>query len=147
MSAYERRLAPPPDILRRTFGFMYERRNAAHPDSLAYVYDTYAIGPITMCKAWKIVEHPYVAVREVGPFAGSAGIGGGVVTGANSPVVRHENGGNAEIQTVQFPCTEKSYTAIPRGSLSAPLPRHPPGTPPLLPAAPAPAASLAPAQK
>lgn len=133
VSAYEQRLAPPPDILSRTFGFIYERRTTSHPDSLAYVYDVYSIGPITMCKAWKITEHPYVPVAEVGAVARNAGIGGGVVTNANSPVVRHDNGGAADVATVQFPCTEKSYTAIRRGSLATPLPRHPdlPGrTPP-----------------
>jgi hypothetical protein len=147
VSGYEQGLTPPPDILRRTFGFIYELRTARHPDSIAYVYDTYTIGPITMCKAWKLVEHPYQAVREVGPVGGSAGIGGGVVTGANSPVVRHDSGGAAEIETVQFPCTERSYTAVRRGSLTAPLPRHPQRLP--SPAAagsgsPAPSASLAP---
>ena len=141
MTAYEQRLAPPPDILSRTFGFIYERRTASHPDSIAYVYDTYSIGPITMCKAWKIIEHPNQAVREVGAVGGSAGIGGGVVTNANSSVLRHDNGGTAEVQTVQFPCTEKSYTAVRRGSLTAPLSRHPD-----LPSSPAPAASGTPAQ-
>jgi hypothetical protein len=147
VSAYEQRLAPPPDILSRTFGFIYERRTAIHPDSLAYVYDTYAIGPITICKAWKIVEHPNQAVREVGAVGGSAGIGGGVVTSANSSVVRHDAGGSADIETVQFPCTEKSYTPVRRGSLTTPLPRHPDLTPPPpgpAPSAPAPGASLAP---
>jgi hypothetical protein len=86
-----------------------------------------------VCKAWKIVEHPVQTVREVGPAAGSAGIGGAVATGASSPVVRHDRGGNAEVETVAFPCTEKSYTAIRRGSLTVPLPRHPEAgtTPPL----------------
>jgi hypothetical protein len=125
MLAYEQRLAPPPEILNRTFGFIYQRRTAGHPDSVAYVYDTYSIGPITMCKAWKIVEHPSQPVHETGAVARSAGIGGGVATSANSSVVRHDAGGVAEVETVQFPCTEKSYTAVPRGSIKTPLPRHP----------------------
>ncbi len=151
VAAYEARLAPPPDILSRTFGFIYERRTAIRPDSIAYVYDTFRIGPITMCRAWKIVEHPNQTVHEVGPVAGSAGIGGGVATNANSSVVRHDNGGDAEVQTVVFPCTERTYTAVRRGSLTAPLPRHPDAPPSaappasLAPAAPASPASLAPA--
>ena len=123
--AYEARLAPPPDILRRTFGFIYARRSATHEDSLAYVYDTYSIGPITICKAWKITEHPYEPVPETGSVARSAGIGGAVATSANSPNVRRDAGGEAQVETVQFPCTEKSYTPVPRGSLTTPLPRHP----------------------
>jgi hypothetical protein len=150
VAAYEARLAPPPDILSRTFGFIYERRTAIRPDSIAYVYDTFRIGPITMCRAWKIVEHPNQTVHEVGPVAGSAGIGGGVATNANSSVVRHDNGGEAEVQTVVFPCTERTYTAVRRGSLTAPLPRHPDAPPSAAPpaslgqAAPVPPASLAP---
>ncbi len=147
-------MAPSLDILARTFGFIYERRTEGHPDSIAYVYDTYKIGPITMCKAWKIVEHPNQTVREVGSVAGSAGIGGAVTTNANSPVVRHDSGGQAEAGTVVFPCTERSYTAVVRGSLSTPLPRHPdlrtaaPGLPPsgsapAAPPTPAPGATLA----
>jgi hypothetical protein len=145
--AYEARLAPPPDILRRTFGFIYQRRSAGHPDSLASVYDRYSIGPLTMCKAWKIVEHPYQAVREVGSVAGNAGIGGAVASSANSPNVRHDAGGSAEIETVQFPCTEKSYTPVPIGSITTPLPRHPdiaPATATLPSAAPAEIQSTAP---
>jgi hypothetical protein len=153
VSAYDQRLAPPPEILRRTFGFIYERRTSGQPDSLAYVYDSYTIGPIRMCKAWKIVEHPYVPVREVGAVARNSGIGGAVVTADNSPVVRHGEDGGAEIQTVQFPCTERSYTAVPLGSITTPLPRHPDlvkapasalETPPASPRTPAPSASLAP---
>jgi hypothetical protein len=159
MSAYEARLAPPPDILRRTFGYIYRPRTTSAPDSLTYVYDTYAIGPVTVCKAWKIEEHPYQAVREVGAIAGSAGIGGAVATSRNSPDVRHDNGGDPNISTVVFPCSVKSYTAIRPGSLTAPLPLHPDlaparlaspipaalGTPPPGTAAtPAPARSLAP---
>jgi len=150
MAAYEARFAPPPEILSRTFGFVYGRRKATEPDSLAYVYDSFSVGPITMCKAWKIVEHPYVPVHEVGAVAGSAGIGGGVTTNANSPVVRHDNGADPEVRTVVFPCTEKSYTAVPRGSMKKPLPLHPDlgslpspaalGTP-AAPSTPAPAAS------
>jgi hypothetical protein len=125
MAAYEADLAPPADVLRRTFGVMYERRTNGHPDSIAYVFDTYKIGPITMCKAWKIVEHPAQPVNEVGPVAGSAGIGGGVVTNANSSVVRHDNGGRPDVSVVQFPCSPKSYTAVAPGSIRTPLPRHP----------------------
>jgi hypothetical protein len=125
ISAYEASLAPSADILRRTFGFIYERRVGGHPDSIAYVFDTYSIGPITMCKAWKIVEHPYQPVTEVGPGVHSAGLGGGVTTNDNSSVVRHDNGGRAEASIVQFPCTQKSYTAVTPGSIVTPLPRHP----------------------
>jgi hypothetical protein len=125
MRAYDARLAPPPDILRRTFGFIYQRRTAGQPDSIAYVYDTYKIGPIRMCKAWKIIEHPYVAVPEVGAVGGSAGIGGAVARPATSTDIRHDNGGEGEAQTVQFPCTEKSYTPVTPGSLATPLNRHP----------------------
>jgi hypothetical protein len=143
VSAYEARLAPPPDILARTFGYIYERRSGTHPDSLAYVYNTYTIGPLRMCKAWKIIEHPYRAVHEVGAVAGSAGIGGAVAGTANSANVRHDDGGQAEIATVQFPCSEASYTAVPRGSLRTPLPRHPDLRPSPTPAA---AATLGPMQ-
>ncbi len=125
MLAYDQRLAPPLDILRRTFGLIYQRRTAGTPDSIAYVYDSYSIGPITMCKAWKIVEHPEQAIREVGAATHSSGIGGAVASNANSPDVRHDNGGAAQIDTVQFPCTVKSYTPVARGSLSAPVQRHP----------------------
>jgi hypothetical protein len=125
VAAYEARLAPPPEILRATFGFIYQRRTNGNPDSLAYVYDRYSIGPVTICKAWKIVEHPYTVVPEVGSVAGNAGIGGAVASNANSPNVRHDMGGAAEIETIQFPCTERSYTAVPRGSITTPLPRHP----------------------
>ena len=122
--AYEERLRPPLDILARTFGLIYERRTGGHPDSVSYVYDSYKIGPITMCKAWKIIEHPYQVVREVGAASHSAGIGGAVATVAGSANVRHDNGGAADIATVQFPCTPKSYVAVPRGSLLTPVPRH-----------------------
>ena len=123
--AYEERLRPPLDILKRTFGLIYERRSAGHADSVSYVYDTYAFGPITMCKAWKIIEHPNQVIREVGAASHSAAIGGAVVTNANSAVVRHDNGGAADISTVQFPCSPKTYVAVPRGSLVTPVPRHP----------------------
>jgi len=128
-AAYLARFAPPPDILRRTFGFIYARRTTGAPDSLAYVYDTYALGPITMCKAWKIVEHPYVPIHEIGAVGGSAGIGGAVASSANSSNVRHDNGGDPDISTVVFPCSPKSYTAIRPGSLTTPLPLHPDITP------------------
>jgi hypothetical protein len=74
----------------------------------------------------------------------------GVVTGANSPVVRHDNGGNAEVQTVQFPLQRELVHHDFARSLKVPLPRHPAegSTPAPFASSPlAPAASLAPPQK
>ncbi len=147
MSAYAARFAPPPDIMRRTFGFIYHRRTIGDAGSVDYVYDTYAIGPITVCKAWEIVEHPYQEVGPVGAVAGSAGIGGATASNANSPNVRHDNGGAAEVRTVVFPCSPKSYTAVRPGSVVTPLPLHPPTAAPATLGTPAPAASLAPPPK
>jgi len=126
-AAYEARLAPPPDILAATFGILYQARTNEHEDSIAYIFKTYKLGPVTMCKAWRIVEHPYVGQRP--RFEISSGSGGGIgkdnTANANPARQQAPSTGGPDASIVFFPCSPDSYRHVAPGSITTPLPRHP----------------------
>jgi hypothetical protein len=108
-AAYEKALAPPPAILAETFGIIYQKRTLGAPDSIAYVFEKYKIGPFTACKAYKIVEHPFSQA-------------GGTLTTPGPP-----RGDPPDVGIVTIvPCNDASYTHVAPGSIATPLPRQRP---------------------
>ncbi|GAC1415946.1 MAG: hypothetical protein NVSMB64_26170 [Candidatus Velthaea sp.] len=111
VSAYEAALAPPPDILARTFGLIRPNRTAAHADSISYVFERTTLLGIPVCKAYKITEHPYTR--------SAADLSKNPLADTGRQIAKPE----VEIVTLA-PCTEKSYTPVVPGSLKAPVPRR-----------------------
>lgn len=58
--AYLASLTPPPDILQRTFGIIYERRTLLDSDSVTYVYENMhaTLLGVPICKGYRVTEHP-----------------------------------------------------------------------------------------
>jgi hypothetical protein len=117
-AAYEAALAPPPEILAKTFGIISHKRTVGEPDSIAYVFEQYKIGPFTACKAYKIVEHPFAPSSAWTPTPVGAGVK------ADFPAPSRGTPPDVGIVTI-VPCNPSSYTHVEPGSITTPLPRHP----------------------
>jgi len=112
-AAWEAGLAPPPDILAKTFGVIWAKRSGLVADSISYVFERTTIAGIGVCKAYKITEHPYTAPPpdlRANPLADES---------------RRTAPPDISIVTI-VPCSEKSYEAVDPGSLKTPEPRHRP---------------------
>jgi hypothetical protein len=124
LDAYEASLAPPLEILAKTFGLIYTKRTAYQADSIAYVYERTRILGVEVCRAYTIVEHP---LRTAGPNADHLGPVGVPVSGRGSalslpgplPDVK------PEVSTEVVPCNAKGMIPVVPGSLKSPAPRHP----------------------
>ncbi len=112
-AAYEAGLAPPPDILAKTFGIIWQKRNSLVADSISYVFERTTIAGIGVCKAYKITEHPYT--------------GGPPDLRANPLADESRRTAPPDIAIVTIvPCSEKNYEPVAPGSLKTPEPRHRP---------------------
>jgi hypothetical protein len=114
LDAYEKALAPPAEILARTFGLIWTTRTVLHADSVSYVYErTHDLLGREVCKAFRITEHPLqqAPVR----FDPNKAQFPGPLPNA-TPL----------IETVEVRCNERGMQAVVPGSLTSPVPRHRP---------------------
>jgi hypothetical protein len=124
IDAYEASLAPPLEILLKTFGLIYTKRTEAQADSIAYVYERTRILGVEVCRAYTIVEHP---LRGTGPNADHIGpvgppvSGRGSAIGAPGPLPDLK----PEVSTDIVPCNAKGMIPVVPGSMTSPAPRHP----------------------
>jgi len=118
LDAYEASLAPPPEILAKTFGLIYATRTLAHADSVAYVYERTHLVVLghEICKAYRITEHPQRA-----PEAPVDVSKPGAVT-LPGPL-RDEK---PLLETVDLACDTAGMMSVEPGSLTAPVPRRRP---------------------
>jgi hypothetical protein len=116
LSAYEAALAPPLEVLAKTFGLIYTTRTISRADSVTYVYER-THSPILghdICRAFKITEHPLrEAEHPVLP------VGPGVV--AFPGPLRDVK---PELERVEVPCNAKGMIEVVPGSLKTPVPRR-----------------------
>ncbi|MGA2395745.1 MAG: hypothetical protein ABSH03_20585 [Candidatus Lustribacter sp.] len=118
LDAYEASLAPPPEILAKTFGLIYTTRTLAHADSVAYVYERTHVVVLghEICHAFRITEHP--------------------LRGAEAPVDVSKPGAvtlpgplrdeKPELDTIDVACDTADMIKVEPGSLKAPVPRRRP---------------------
>jgi hypothetical protein len=116
LDAYEAALAPPLEILAKTFGLIYTTRTISRADSVEYVYErtrSVILGR-DICRAYKITEHP---LREA--YHPTPPVGPGVVEfpGPLRDV-------KPEIEKVDVPCDAKGTIDVVPGSLKTPVPRR-----------------------
>jgi len=123
LDAYEASLAPPLEILLKTFGLIYTKRTAAQADSIAYVYERTKILGVEVCKAYTIVEHP---LRQAGPNADHLGPAGVAMSGRPAAVAFPGPLPDLkpEITTEIVPCNAKGMIPVVPGSLTSPAPRR-----------------------
>ncbi len=124
LDAYEASLAPPLEVLLKTFGLIYTKRTAAQADSIAYVYERTRVLGVEVCRAYTIVEHP---LRVAGPNADHIGPAGQAMSGRPSAV---DFPGplpdlKPEISTEVVPCNAKGMIPVVPGSMTSPAPRRP----------------------
>jgi hypothetical protein len=116
LSAYEATLAPPLEVLAKTFGLIYTTRTISRADSVTYVYERThnVILGHDICRAFKITEHP---LREA--YHPTAPVGPGVVEfpGPLRDV-------KPELENVDVPCDAKGLIDVVPGSLKSPVPRR-----------------------
>jgi len=114
LDAYEKALAPPAEILARTFGLLWTTRTVLHADSIAYVYErTRDVLGREVCKAFRITEHPLQA--SPGRFDPSKPQFPGPLPNA-TPL----------LETVEMRCNDPHMQPVVPGSLKSPVPRHSP---------------------
>ena len=118
VDAREQELAPPLEILLKTFGIIRQRRTLTVADSVAYVYErTKNIFGQEVCKAYRITEHPITSSPQysthTGPSSGHA----------DMPGPRPD--AKPDIETVDVSCNDKNMEKYVPGSITSPVPRHP----------------------
>jgi hypothetical protein len=118
LDAYEAALAPPLEILAKTFGLIYTTRTIGRADSVEYVYErthSVLLGH-DICRAYRIVEHP---LRPVDKAPDVSKPGAVSFPGPLRDV-------KPEMETVDVSCDDKSMIKVEPGSLKTPVPRRQP---------------------
>ncbi len=122
LDAYEASLAPPLEVLARTFGLIYTSRTAFRADEVQYVYERTRVLGVEVCKAYTIVEHP---LRDPAPKEEHVGLG---APSSGNPTGLAQTGPlrdlKPEISTQVVPCNAKGMIPVAPGSLKSPVPRH-----------------------
>ncbi len=123
LDAYEASLAPPLEILLKTFGLIYTRRSTSQADSIAYVYERTKILGVEVCRAYTIVEHP---LRAPGPNADHIGPSGVAMSGrpAADAIPGPLPDLKPEVTTEIVPCNAKGMIKVAPGSMTSPAPRR-----------------------
>jgi hypothetical protein len=118
LDAYEAALAPPLEILAKTFGLIYTTRTVTHADSVAYVYErTHDLLGREVCRAYRITEHPQQSVTPPPNHLGPGAV--------EMPAPPRDEG--PDVETVDVSCNAAGMIPVVPGSLTSPVPRHPPG--------------------
>jgi len=115
--AYEAALAPPLEILAKTFGLIRVARTMVVADSVAYVYERHHTPFGDRCLAWRVTEHPE---PQPTPWHDPA-IG---APPPNFPPGAPDLKAVVE-KSVEVDCNDKRMQAVAPGSLTSPVPRHP----------------------
>jgi hypothetical protein len=103
--------------LAKTFGLIYTTRTVLRADSVAYVYEhTHDLLGRDVCRAYRITEHP---LRDATPPPNRLGPGA-----ADMPETPRDV--KPVVETVDLSCTAPGMIPVVPGSLTSPVPRHPP---------------------
>jgi hypothetical protein len=116
LDAYEAALAPPAEILARTFGLIRVQRTAIVADSIAYVYEHIRTPFGQRCRAYRITEHPHPPPQPQKFDAKD--------TWRNPGADRNPDL-KPTVDTVEVSCNDRRMEAVVPGSLKTPVPRHP----------------------
>jgi hypothetical protein len=115
LDAYEAALAPPLEILAKTFGLIYTTRTLTHADSVEYVYErVHGLLGKDVCRAYKITEHP---LRPVDSPPDVSKPGALTLPGALRDV-------KPDIETVEVSCDAPGMIKVEPGSITTPVPRR-----------------------
>jgi hypothetical protein len=115
LDAYERALAPPLEILAKTFGLIYVTRTQTRADSVAYVYErVHGLLGKDVCRAYKITEHPLRDVEKPPDYSKPGAV--------SFPAPLRDV--KPDIETVEVPCDDKGIIKVEPGSLKSPVPRR-----------------------
>ncbi len=115
LDAYEASLAPPLEILLKTFGLIYTKRTTGQADSIAYVYERTRVLGVEVCTAYVITEHP---LRTAGPNDDHLGPLPHPTLPGPLPDLK------PEITREPVPCNAKGMIPVVPGSLTSPVPRR-----------------------
>jgi hypothetical protein len=119
LDAYEAALAPPLEILAKTFGLIYTTRTLTRADSVAYVYErTRDVLGREVCRAYRITEHP----QRPAPARVDHAAPGAVDFPRPLPDV------TPSIETVDVSCRAPGMIPVEPGSLTSPVPRRLPSS-------------------
>jgi hypothetical protein len=117
LDAYEATLAPPLEILAKTFGLIYTTRTLARADSVEYVYErVHGLLGKDVCRAYKITEHP-LRPSDSRPDVSKPGA-------LTLPGALHDV--KPDIETVEVPCDAPGMIKVEPGSITTPVPRRRP---------------------
>jgi hypothetical protein len=107
----EAELAPPIEILAKTFGLIRVRRTALVADSIAYVYEVRETPFGKRCVAWRITDHPRPEAPER--------------FDPNRPVASRNRPLTAVVEKrVDVSCNDPRIQRVVPGTLQTPVPRH-----------------------
>jgi hypothetical protein len=115
LDAYEAALAPPLEVLAKTFGLIYTTRTITHADSVEYVYErVHGLLGKDVCRAYKITEHP---LRPVDSAPDVSKPGAITLPGPLRDV-------KPDIETVEVSCDAPGMIKVQPGSITTPVPRR-----------------------
>ncbi len=115
LDAYEAALAPPLEVLAKTFGLIRVRRTLTQADSIAYVYErTRNLFGQEVCKAYRITEHPQRPPTTYSTHTGPGAVDFPVPLADVKPTV----------ETVEVSCNDAKMQAVAPGTLTTPAPRR-----------------------
>jgi hypothetical protein len=115
LDAYEAALAPPLEVLAKTFGLIYTTRTITRADSVEYVYErVHGLLGKDVCRAYKITEHP---LRPVDSPPDVSKPGAITLPGALRDV-------KPDIETLLVPCDAPGMIKVEPGSITTPVPRR-----------------------
>jgi hypothetical protein len=108
-------LAPPAEILARTFGLIRVHRTETVADSIAYVYERISTPFGERCRAYRITQHPLPAAPHKYDFTDPW---------RNAPPGRNPDL-KPVVETVDVSCHDHRMEPVVPGSLKTPVPQHP----------------------
>jgi hypothetical protein len=108
----EAALAPPAEILAKTFGLLRIERTTFHADSIAYVYERHQTPFGERCIAWRITDHPKPSAPD--RYDPSKPL----------PADRNLQLRPQVERRVEVSCNDPRMTRVTPGSIGTPVPRH-----------------------
>jgi hypothetical protein len=115
VEAYEAAIAPPAEVLAKTFGLIRVSRTAFVADSVAYVFERRQTPFGERCRAFRITDHPKPpAPARFDPNHPE-----------RAPIPDRNPDLKPEVQFIDVSCNDRRMEPVVPGSLRTPVPRHP----------------------
>ncbi|MEA2667053.1 MAG: hypothetical protein QOI11_3997 [Candidatus Eremiobacteraeota bacterium] len=114
VEAYEAAVAPPAEVLAKTFGLIRVRRTAFVADSVAYVFERRQTPFGERCRAFRVTDHP----KPPPPPRFDPN------HPERNPIPDRNPDLKPEVEYIDVSCSDRRMEPVVPGSLKTPVPRH-----------------------